>query len=165
MYILYEDENYRFVLIGKIDLSLTDNQYVGMPMDHKSYERDSELLRWQNQFTNYCIAMNTDLLYVNRIGFQVSKKPAEKHKRIPIQYDDAVKAAWRKNTIKWFWKYVDALTTKDYDQNPTSCNKFNKKCEYYSVCDSGDEDKERKILTLYKEGEVWDVSKILGVRE
>jgi len=166
IYILYEDDKFRIVMIGKIDLRFTDRQYENCPIDHKTYSRDFPVLRKTNQFLNYATSLNSDFLFVNRIGFQTSLKPNEKYKRIPLSFDEQFRNQWKDNVIKWAMRFYDCIIDNDWPMNDTSCTKYNRICEYYDVCDtSGDDTRDYKLQAGYKLAEVWDVSKILSLRE
>jgi hypothetical protein len=163
-YVLYEDEQFRFVMAGKIDLLFSDNRYVNCPMDTKTYSRDFPLRRSTNQFTNYAIATNSNYLWVDRVGLQKSLKPQDKHKRIPLSYDQEIKEEWKQDTIKWFMYYYDFYSSGSWPKNRTSCDKFNRLCEYHDdICDtSGLEQKTYKLEHNFKTLPAWDVTKPHG---
>ncbi len=163
-YLLHEDDTVRIVMIGKIDLITTDDKYSNLPTDHKSYERAFPLRRMTNQFCNYANAMNSSYLEVNRVGLQTSLKPFEKHKRVPLSYDPLFLEQWKQNTIKECYRYLDCVTENSWPMNLTSCDKFNKQCPYYEVCDSsGEPAKLWKLQANFKTSEPWDVAKSLGL--
>lgn len=162
LYLLYEDEEVRFHLAGKIDLLYSDNKYNNVPMDHKSYDRDSEVLRMSNQFKNYVTAVGANYLFVNRIGFQKTLKPHEKFKRVPLSYDKLVLDGWRENVIKVMFHYLRCASEDSWPMNETSCDKYHRRCEYYDVCDSsGKEARTYKLMNNFIKSEPWDVSKAL----
>lgn len=162
LYLLYEDEEVRIHLAGKIDLIVSDNQYTNLPYDHKSYDRDSEVTRMPNQFKCYSHAVKSNFLIVNRIGFQKTLKPHEKFKRIPLSYDPLIHEQWRRNVIANIFRYLECVATGYWPMNETSCDKFNRKCEYFEPCDaSGVEAKMYKLSSNYITVEPWDVSKVL----
>ena len=164
-YILHEDEDVRIIMAGKIDLLINDDKYHHLPWDHKSYDRDYPTRRMTNQFCNYAIATNSNYLLVNKIGFQTSLAAKDKFKRIPLSYDPLFLEQWKKNTILWAHRYLESVATDTWPMNLTSCDKYNRLCEYYEVCDaSGEEAKIYKLRADFKTGEVWDVSKRLGLR-
>lgn len=173
-YVVYEDDNVRFVLIGKIDLLVdAPPNYQKVPIDHKSHTRDFGVHRFRNQFINYAIATNSNFLIVNRIGLQEKMDDVERFKRVPLSFDPVYKEQWKANTVKWFWRYYDCLAAKSnneenaFPQNLTSCDKYNRECEYLEyVCDvSGKESQTYRLNTFFRDGEVWDVSKTLSVRD
>lgn len=162
LYVLYEDDDVRIHMAGKIDLLYDDDKYTNMPMDHKSYDRSFEILRLNNQFRNYCVATGSNYLIVNRIGFQKTLKPEEKFKRVPLSYDDLYLQQWKDNTVLGIFHYLECAAKNQWPMNETSCDKYHRKCEYYEVCDSsGKEAKDYKLIANYITIEPWDVSKVL----
>jgi hypothetical protein len=161
--VIYEDEEIRIALSGKIDLFVSDNKDEFYPIDHKSMERNRETLRLSNQFRCYCYATGSKYLLVNKVGLQKSLKPHEKFLRVPITYDDLMLEQWKDNVILNIMHYLECEATGKWPMNETSCDKFNRKCEYYEVCESsGMEAKQFKILNNYITVDPWDVTKILA---
>lgn len=159
LYLLHETEDWKFFLSGKIDLIINDNHYTNLPIDHKSFDRSYPTGRMSNQFKNYVNALNSNYLLVNKIGFQKTVPVHEKFTRVPLSYDHLYLDQWKRNIIAVVNHYVDCLIEGYWPMNETSCDKFNRKCEYYEVCDSsGEEAAEHRLMTLYKDGEVWDVT-------
>lgn len=167
VYTLYEDEEIRILISGKIDL-LADlpalgrsPAYENLPYDHKTYSRDSNLLRLSNQFQNYAVATGSYYVRVNRVGLQKSLTAEEKHKRIPLSYDDFMLDQWKANTTNTILNhYLECVRTGIWPMNYTSCLKFNRLCEYYEVCDSsGEEAKEFKLKNNYVDMDPFDVTR------
>lgn len=169
-YELFSDDSVRIIISGKIDLlcnfrGIGNNaSYQSLPIDHKTFSRDSILLRKSNQFINYCNAVGSNYLIVNRIGLQKSLKAEEKFKRLPLSYDPLYIASWKDNLTKMILnEYLTSVATNEWVEKPTSCNKFNRICEYYDICDSsGEESKIFKLENNYVDSEVWDVTKGLS---
>ena len=161
-YVLFEDDSIRIIISGKIDLLVNfhgighNASYDRLPIDHKTFSRDSAILRKSNQFINYCSAVESNYIIINRIGLQKSLKAEEKFKRIPISYDPIYIASWRDNLTKMLLnEYLTAVANEAWVEKPTSCNKFNRLCEYYSICDSsGEEAKKNKLENEFIDGEV-----------
>lgn len=169
-YVLHEDENIRIIMIGKIDLlvnyRMNGSDYLNTPIDHKTYERDFPLKRTANQFSNYSYACGSNYLFVNRIGFQKSIPAEVKHKFIPLSYDPLFHEQWKNNTIEIVKNYVHCAVNNVFPMNFTSCDKFNRLCEYHEVCDtSGEDSKIYKLNINFNTAEQWDVSAILGKKE
>lgn len=171
-YVLYEDDTIRIIISGKIDLLTNFNaigrnsSYKRLPMDHKTFNRDSMLLRKSNQFINYCNAVESNYLVVNRVGLQNpdAKKPIpaeEKFKRLPLSYDPVYIKDWKDNLTKLILtEYLTCVAENYWPEKPTSCNKFNRLCEYYSICDSSGQDaKDNKLENEYITVEAWDVTR------
>lgn len=162
IYLLHEDDEVRIHLAGKIDLVVSDNRYVNEPWDHKSYDRDSEVHRMPNQFKNYANALKSNFLTVNRIGFQKTLKPHEKFKRPRLSYDPLILEQWKQNVVKNIFHYLTCVAENSWPTNETSCDKYNRRCEYFTPCDSsGIEAKMYKLNADYITVEPWDVSKVL----
>lgn len=174
-YILFEDNSVRIIISGKIDLLVNfkglgrNASYDRLPIDHKTFSRDGVVHRKANQFINYCNAVESNYLVVNRIGLQNpdAKKPVpaeDKFKRLPLSYDSIYIQDWKDNLTKLILnEYLTCVATDDWIEKPTSCNKFNRLCEYYPICDSsGKEAKLHKLETQYIDAEPWDVTKGLG---
>lgn len=167
VYLVYSSEILNFYMTGKIDLLVNyhgigrNASYKDLVIDHKTYSRESEVLRKNNQFTNYCIATGSSYLLVNRIGLQKSKNPDEKFKRIPLSYDPIYKEDWKANVGTIIeQEYLPAVLSGIWPEKGSSCYKFNRICEYYRVCDtSGEDTKVFKLANEFVDADVWDVSK------
>lgn len=166
IYLLFEDEYVRFFIAGKIDLLVdlytAKTSYENLPIDHKSYDRDFPIKRLSNQFINYSIAVKSNFLLVNRIGFQKTLENHEKHKRLMLSYDPEIHQDWKDNMTKLAQRYIRCVAEDSWEMNFTSCDKFHRLCEYYEVCDSsGKEAKFYKLNSQFNDCEPWDVSKLL----
>jgi len=169
-YELFSDDTVRIIISGKIDLLVNfkgigrSASYEKLPIDHKTFSRDSMLLRKSNQFINYCNAVGSNYLVVNRIGLQKTLKAEEKFKRIPLSYDPVYIADWKDNlTTMLLQEYLTCIASGHWPEKPTSCNKFNRLCEYYAICDSsGQDSKDNKLENEYITAEPWDVTKNLS---
>ena len=162
IYKLYEDDTIRIHMAGKIDLIVSDNKYTNVPYDHKSFKRSGPVRGMSNQFKNYCVATNSFILWVNRIGVQKTLKPHEKFLRVPLTYDHLKLQQWKDNTVKVIMHYLQCEVDNSWPLNETSCEKYNRICEYYEICDSsGQEAKDYKLSTQFMQIDAWDVSKIL----
>lgn len=174
-YILFEDDTIRIIISGKIDLLVNyrgiggRTSYERLPVDHKTFSRDSQVLRKSNQFINYCNAVGSNYLVVNRIGLYDPnvKKPVsdeDRFKRLPLSYDPTYIADWKTNLTNMLTQeYLACVAEDKWPEKPTSCNKFNRLCEYYDICDSsGADTKLIKLNTQYVDAEEWDVTKPLG---
>ncbi len=160
MYLLHEDESIRIYMSGKIDLVVSDNKYKNLPYDHKSQDKFYEINRMSNQFKNYCVALESEQLIVNRIGFQKTFKPEQKFKRVPVSYDKIMLQEWKDNVVKVVMHYVDCVADNSWPLNETSCDKYHRQCEYLPICDSsGLPAKNWKISTDYITVPEWDVTR------
>lgn len=172
-YELFSDDSVRIILSGKIDLLVNftgigrNASYQSLPIDHKTYSRDSMVLRKSNQFINYCSAVGSNYLVVNRIGLQKTKSAEERFKRLPLSYDPVYIQDWKDNLTKMILnEYLICVSESSWPEKPTSCFKFNRLCEYYSICDSsGQDSKDNKLESEYVLQTPWDVTKGLSNAE
>jgi PD-(D/E)XK nuclease superfamily len=173
-YVLFEDDSIRIIISGKIDLIVNftgiggNASYEKLPIDHKTFSRDGPVLRKTNQFINYCAAVGSNYLVVNRIGLYSddTKKPKptnERFYRPPLSYDPIYIADWKDNLTRMILnEYLICVAEDSWPEKPTSCNKFNRLCEYYSICDSsGTDSKKEKLENGYVIAPEWDVTKPL----
>jgi hypothetical protein len=159
---IFADDDLTINLAGKIDLVVNEKGYTKLPYDHKSYDRDFEVLRMTNQFRCYAWVLESNYLVVDRIGFQKTLKPFEKFKRPKLSYDPLVFEQWKRNVIANIFKYLDCVAEGYWPMNETSCDKYHRRCEYYEVCDSsGEQAKVFKLNANFKKIEPWDVTKVL----
>lgn len=162
LFLLHEDDEVKIYLAGKIDLVTRDNRYDKLIYDHKSFSRSGPVNEMSNQFKNYCIATDTTTIVINRIGLQKSLKPHEKFLRIPVQYDHLIFESWKKNIVSNMMHYLTCEAENYWPTNETSCDKYNRVCEYYEVCkSSGEEAKIFKLQTNFIQTPPWDVSAAL----
>ena len=178
-FVLHEDDFVRIIISGKIDLLVNyhgigrNASYDNLVVDHKTFSRDSPVLRLSNQFICYSSAAESNWLWVNRVGLHdphvKNPKPAEdKFKRIPLSYDPIYIKQWRDNLTKMILQeYLTCVATGYWPMKPTSCLKFNRLCEYYDVCDtSGEENKPLKLESGFVEIQPWDVTaKLVNKKE
>lgn len=157
--ILYEDENYIFVYEVKIDLNIGLNvggENLIVPVDHKTESRRNPVHGLNNQFMGYAWATGSELLFVNKIGFQKSLKAEEKFRRELIRYSASQIEEWKQNAIYWIKYAIAMITTKNYPMDLTSCDKFSG-CTYRAVCNTRPEDRQDKLVEIMKLREKdWD---------
>jgi len=163
MFELFSDDDVRLFLAGKIDLITSDNKYENEPTDHKSYDRTYDVGRMNNQFKCYAVATNNNYLTVNKIGFQKTLKPHEKFVRTKLTFDPLILEEWKQNVINVLMNnYLTCVANQKWPMNETSCEKYNRRCEFYEICDaSGLPAKNYKINANYIKVEPWDVTRVM----
>lgn len=170
--ILFEDDEVKIILSGQIDLLVNkpplngSAAYSNLPVDHKTYSRDSPVGELSNQFMNYASAVDSNYIVINRIGLQSMDvknplSPDEKYKRLPLSYDSEILQQWRDNVRDIILEqYVSCVASGIWPMNFTSCLKFNRLCEYYDVCKtSGKNNQKFKLENNYVDTDPWDVTK------
>lgn len=162
LYLLHEDDDVRIHMAGKIDLLYDDRDDTNVPMDHKSYDREFPLPELSNQFRNYCKAVGSNVLIVNRIGFQKTLKPKDKFKRVLMSYDNYQLEKWKENVVKVIMYYLQCEAGNSWPMNETSCDKYHRQCEYFGLCrEANHEARTYKMSRDFVAIEPWDVSKVL----
>jgi hypothetical protein len=170
-YVLYEDDYVRIIISGKIDLLINkagignNATYKMMPVDHKTFSRDFEVPRLSNQFMNYCTATNSLFLLVNRIGLHDpdAKKPKpaeERFQRVILSYDADVLNQFKRNlTSGILTEYLTCVSENQWRMNFTSCYSYHRKCEYYEICETAnEEERNRKLTSDFILASPWDVT-------
>lgn len=162
-----EDTKLRIYLTGRIDLILRTPQIPILPVDNKT-----ETERWfhsqmSNQFRIYCIATKTNLLGVQRIGFQKTLEAKDKFKMETLPFDQDVLDEWREKTLL---HYVQQLILAHhegfYPMNPTNCIHGHFKCQFSDdndhkgICNVSRSVREQKIARYFLVGEAWDPAKL-----
>src|SRR5579859_1091334 len=119
--VIYEDENYIFIMVGKIDLIVEERQLPQgkLIVDHKSSERNTKLSELSNQFMCYSWMLGIMHVTINRIGLQKTLKPEEKYVRIPLCYSPDKINWWVDNTVEWIKRLISAMEKDKYLFNLT----------------------------------------------
>lgn len=169
-FVLFEDDYVRIIISGKIDLLVNVPAiggragYTNLPIDHKTFSRSFETHRLTNQFQCYASAVNSNYLLVNKIGLhkldgKSPMPPEEKFIRVPLSYDKAILEDWKQNVLQVIQdEYFQCLATGRWHQNMTSCDKFNRRCEYFQVCDSSGQEAKLWKLNNLGPASPWDVT-------
>lgn len=156
--LLYEDENLRIFLTGKIDV-IAEVPYVGLSViDHKTSKRRQEPEPLSNQFTLYSYATGIPDVLINRVGFQKTLAPEERFQRQNLHYTNYQIEHWKENTIWWAKYYYFCLKNNSWPENRTSCDKFGG-CQFDKICKSATEEgRENMITSNFIVGPKWDVT-------
>lgn len=143
---------------GIIDL-VVDAPHIGIiAIDHKTSSRNYKISSLSNQFMGYCWALGINHFIVNKIGFQTSLSPAEKHARDLKSYPDALINEWENETVNASIAIVNALTTGTFPPNYTSCDKYSG-CIFQTLCSATPDAREFLSKREYVIGEKWDPMK------
>lgn len=161
----YEDESIklRIYLTGRIDLILRTPQIPILPVDAKT-----ETERWfhsqmSNQFRIYCIATKTNLLGVQRIGFQKTLEAKDKFKMEMLPFDQDVLDEWKETTlVYWTQQMLLAHHENVFPMNPTNCIHGHFKCQFSDgndhkgICNVSRSVREQKIGRYFVVGPEWN---------
>ena len=147
-YELYEDENVKILLEGKIDLIMERDQgeeKIRYVLDHKSRGRDTTPILLQNQYMAYALATGIPNVIDNQIGTQKSLKPMDKFKRRILTYSPEQLEEFAEWAIFWVLTFDAAIQTNHYPPNYSSCHY----CSFSPVCESNKEFRQEKLERFF----------------
>lgn len=159
--ILYEDERFRILYEGTIDLVISNVQGIKLLVDHKTGSRNKLPLSLSNQFMGYAYSLDENNVVINKILFyKTEKEYKDKFRRYTMSYSARQLEEWKNNAIHWAFYRYELMNKKKENpdfilpMNLTSCDKYGQ-CIYTKVCTSvpGDS-REYTISTEYKAIEV-----------
>lgn len=154
--VLYEDEDIRILWKAKLDLTCDTNQGI-FPVDHKTMKQRRDTVSLNNQFIGQCILMRTRNVFINKIGFQKSLKPAEKFIRAPISYSAARLLEWQSETLPFYAKQL--LMYSEIGHFPPNYNHCEGKygnCNFMRVCESDPGMREEELKLNFTVGPQWN---------
>lgn len=137
-YRLYEDDNYLFVLEGRIDGLGTLGQHQ-LWWDHKSQSRRRDLYPQSIQFRNY--ALTTKKLYGIINYIRMTKKVDDStYKRQIVSFPSDYLEWWERELIGLYFKVLEQLglqqRTGKIEQNWGACSgKYGYPCNYTTLCE------------------------------
>jgi hypothetical protein len=161
-FIAYEEYPIRIILTGRIDLGLRNTTVNLIPIDHKSEAERWFYTQMSNQFKIYALACKTNILGVQRFGFQKTLEPKDKFKLELIPFDPDVLDEFR-NIILPYWckQLLVCNQTGYYPPNTTSCVHGHFKCLFSDaynggICNVSREVREQKLERYFTVGEEWN---------
>ena len=159
--LLHEDEEIKIFITGKPDLvfKFQGTNHIGI-CDHKKSSRNFDYSPLRNQFNLYAVALETDTVIVNKVGFQKSLALKDRMLRQTFVYHQELLDEWKQDTIMWVKKLVIANETGVFERNRSSCEKF-QGCHLQQYCNTRPAAREFLIGNDYIIGETWDVTKVL----
>lgn len=159
--VLYEDEEIRILWKAKLDVTMDTNQVGIVPVDHKTMKQRRDTLTLNNQFIGQCILMKTRTMFVNKIGFQTSLKPAEKFVRVPISYSADRLLEWQSEILPFYaYQMLTYNETGYWPPNFTHCESKYGFCTYKGVCESNPNMREEELKINFMVGKAWDISNV-----
>lgn len=153
--VLYEDDELRIIIQGRIDLIVDTGQII-LPVDHKTESRRDEPGPLNNQFMLYCYAAKTNNLMVNKVGFQKSLPAQEKYYRVLLSYDDDNLAEWKDEFIFKVREIVEYARLDWFPHRYTSCKDKYGKCTFYEICKTPRIARQTKLDSQFEVSEPWD---------
>lgn len=154
--VLYEDDEIRIMWKAKLDLTCDTNQGI-FPVDHKTMKQRRDTISMNNQFMGQCILMRTRNVFINKIGFQKSLKPAEKFIRAPLSYSAARLLEWQSETLPFYAKQLLMYAEiGHYPPNFTQCEGKYGNCNFVGVCQSDPGMREEELKLHFTVGPQWN---------
>jgi hypothetical protein len=154
--VLYEDDDIRILWKAKLDLTCDTNQGI-FPVDHKTMKQRRETLSLNNQFMGQCILMRTRNVFINKIGFQKTLKPAEKFLRAPISYSAARLLEWQSETLPFYAKQLLMYAEMGhYPPQFGQCEGKYGNCAFTGVCESDPGMREEELKLHFIVGPKWN---------
>ncbi len=155
--ILYQDDEIRIMWKAKFDLLADTNSGI-FPVDHKTMTQRRDTVSLNNQFIGQCILANTRVMYVNKIGFQKSLKPAERFARVPVSYSFERLMEWQ-DTILPYWAKRWLMESEEgyYPPNFTHCENKYGFCQFRHVCEADRNIREEALRAEFVVGEKWQI--------
>jgi hypothetical protein len=161
-----ESEKLRIFITGRIDLILRSPQIPVLPVDVKTEAERWFYTQMSNQFRLYNLACGTNLLAVQRVGFQKTLEPKDKFKLEMLPFDPDILEEYRTITLPyWVKKLIECHKTGYFPMNSTACVHGHFKCEFSDaynggICNVSRSVREQKIGRYFVIGEAWDPSKV-----
>jgi hypothetical protein len=155
--ILYEDDEVRILWKAKIDVIFDTNQGI-FSSDHKSMKMNRDTNSMNNQFMGQCRIMDTNQVFINKIGFQTTLKPVDKFKRTPVGYTNDRLLEWQGEILPYYAKLLIMYAeTGYYPPNFNACEGKYGPCAFYKdVCSDSPANRERQLKQYFYVGAAWN---------
>lgn len=165
----YEDPELRLriFLSGRIDLILETPQVKVLAVDTKT-----EAERWfhsqmSNQFKIYAIATGTNLIGVQRFGFQKTLADEEKFKMEMLPFDQDILDEFRNIHLPyWVKQLIMAYDENFWPMNTTNCIHGHFKCQFSDgmdhkgICNVSRNVRQQKLERYFLVGKEWDPNQL-----
>ncbi len=154
--VLYEDDEVRILWKAKLDWVADTNEGI-YPVDHKTMKQNRKTLSLNNQFKGQCRIMDTQRVFINKIGFQKTLKAEEKFVRPPIYYSSPRLLEWQSTILPYYAKLLIMYAeTGYYPPNFDHCEGKYGNCAFVDVCEADPEMREEEIKRLFFVGKEWN---------
>ena len=165
---LYRNDDIAIFYQGKPDCSAKVPNFEPLVVsDLKTGSRDTQPSILSNQFMGYAWALGTQVVVIDKINFYKKIDNDKSFKRYVLNYPQDLIEEWKEGAIYWALTYKSYIESEYYPPNLTSCDKYGG-CVFAKasggkpgICETERAAREFKILSDYKVGELWDVTKTL----
>lgn len=155
--LLYEDDEVRILWKAKLDITMDTNDGI-YPMDHKTMKQRRDTVSLNNQFIGQCILMETRKIFINKIGFQKTLKPAERFTRPSVDYTMDTLLEWQSDILPYWTKmYLMYAESGYWPPNFTHCQSMYGNCIFLeNVCTAARNLREQALGEFFVVGEPWN---------
>lgn len=156
--LLFENDEVRFVLEGRLDLLIKLANGELAWVDHKTQEKTSDLYSYKTQFRTYALATGFNYGIINYIGMQQDKnnellRNNKLFRRSLIHFPKEMIQEWKFKIITIFEKIYTGLTNENPEKyfyeskNESACaGAFDSwPCEYSAICEEFNWDFKNKV--------------------
>lgn len=154
--ILYEDDDIRILFKSKLDWIVDTNTGI-YPCDHKTMKQNRDSVSLNNQFMGQCLIMDTRNIFINKIGFQKTLKPAERFKRVAVSYSAARLYEWQSQILPYWCKTAVMYNEQGYwPPNFSNCDGKFGYCVFKECCESNPDMRSEVLRLNFIKGETWN---------
>jgi hypothetical protein len=165
---VFEDESIklRIFITGRIDLIVKTPQLPILPIDVKTESERWFHTQMSNQFKIYSIACGTNLLGVQRVGFQKTLEAKDKFKMEMLPFDQDILDEFRTVTLPhWVKQLIVAHEDGFFPMNTTNCVHGHFKCQFSDafnggICNVSRQVREQKLQRYFVVGQEWNPENI-----
>lgn len=160
--LLYEDNDRRYILEGKIDLVCRSKHFGFAVMDHKTQSRKDDRWEFNHQVCNYLSFTKADYFIYNYIGLQ-DKLPPDGIRRTIYKPHPGMLRQWKHEVTNTFDEMYNYMTTfietplivaeNDYPRRRHACDsdKYGL-CQFHKLCSVPDDSPfKNAVLSHYRE--------------
>lgn len=167
-FLAYEDPSLRLriYLTGRIDLGLKTPQVDLIPVDMKTESERWFYSQMSNQFKIYALACNSNILGVQRFGFQKSLEDKDKFKMEILSFDPDVLEEFRTITLPHYVKQLMIChEDKFWPMNSASCIHGHFACQFSDkynggICNISRNVREQKLTRYFIVGKDWNPEEV-----
>jgi len=153
---ILDNDNFFFVLEGRIDMIGENHQGIRMWMDHKTQDSARDLYDHSIQFLNYSYATGLSYGIIDYITWANSINEKTFRRQL-LHYSPEKLKQWKSRLLTYFYKATNLIISNHYEKNESQCGgKFNSPCEFTSLCEETSEHVKQGLIQInYMEREKW----------